>query len=277
MANESTYADVSSLIASIYEAAWLVAREQSAVAPLVANYATDSSTPRVFASYTGGTVDTVAETDDMTSQTFTKGAAGTITPAQYGTQYFLTDQRISSDPQGVRSDASQDLGELLATHVDVNMVGLFSSLTGGTVGSAGGTITWQNMLRANAYLRANKAPFPYFVVLRPEQWYYMSSATDLPDLIPSDSLKEAISDMFYIGGWAGMEFLIDANITSGTAAVAGMFSRDAMAIDIRRAFRLEPQRDASRGGGGWELNATMIYAYGTKRPVFGCQMIGTSV
>lgn len=277
MANESTYTSVSGLIASIYEGAWLTAREQSIVRGLVAGYADNTSTPRVLASYTGGTIATVTEATDMSAQTFTKAAYGTLTPAQYGAQYFITDQRIDSDPQGVVADASTDLGQLLAVHVDSNLVSLFSSFTGGTVGTAGGTLTWANVMRANAYLRAQKAAFPYYVVLRPEQWYYLASdATNVPTLAQSDELKGAIADSFYIGGWGGMQFFIDANITSGTAAVGGMFARDAAAIDLRRAFRLESQRDASRGGGGWELNATMIYAYGTKRPLFGAQLIGTS-
>lgn len=277
MANESTYGSVSGLIASIYEGAWLTAREQSIVQGLIANYGTDGMTPRIFAAYSGGTIATVTENTDMSAQAFNKSAYGTLTPAIYGAQYFINDTRIASDPQGVVSDASSDLGQLLAVHVDTNLAGLFASFTGGTVGTAGGTLTWDNIMRANAYLKAQHAPFPYQVVLRPEQWYYLASPTsNIPTLIQSDELRGAIAREFYIGSWGGMNFFIDSNVTSGTAAVGGMFSRDAAAIDIRRAFRLESQRDASRGAGGWELNASLIYAYGTKRKVFGAQLIGTS-
>lgn len=276
MANESTYADISGLVASIYEAAWLTAREQSIVASLVTGYSASGDTPRIFAAYSGGTVATVAETDDMSAQTFNKAASGTLTPAQFGTQYFITDIRIASDPQSVIADAGRDLGQLMATHIDTNLVGLFASFTGGTVGTAGGTLTWSNIMRANAYLRAQKAAFPYRVVVRPEQWYYLASDTNVPTLVQSDELKASIASQFYIGSWGGMDFFVDANITSGTACKGGMFARDAAALDIRRAFRLETERDASRGGGGWELNATQIYGYGVKRPVFGAQLIGTS-
>src|SRR5574340_158485 len=133
MANESTYADISGLVASIYEAAWLTAREQSIVASLVTGYSANGDTPRIFAGYTGGTVATIAETDDMSAQTFKKSANGTLTPAQFGTQYFITDIRIASDPQSVIADAGRDLGQLMATHIDTNLVGLFASFTGGTV------------------------------------------------------------------------------------------------------------------------------------------------
>ena len=276
MANESTYGSVSALIASIYENAWLTAREQSIMAPLVTGFGADGLTPRVLGQYSGGTIATITENTDMTAQAFIKTPYGTLTPAMYGAQYFINDTRIASDPQAVIQDAGRDLGQLMAVQVDTHLVGLFSSFTGGTVGTAGGTLTWANLLRANAYLRAQHAPFPFYAVLRPEQWYYLASATSIPDLIVSDVLKNSMAGQFYVGGWGGMEFFIDANITGGTASVAGMFARAAAALDTRRAFRIEAERDASRGGGGYELNATMIYAYGVNRPLFGCQMIGTS-
>lgn len=43
-------------------------------------------------------------------------------------------------------------------------------------------------------------------------------------------------------------------------AISAVFSARAMMLDTRRAFRLEPERDASARA--WELNATMVYAYG---------------
>ena len=280
MANESTYSDISTVVNSIYEVAFLTSREQSIMQGVVQVFSdTNSSTPRVWTSYTGGTIATVAETTDMSSQAFTHAAAGTLTPAQYGAQYFLTDQRLASDWAAAARDAGTDLGQLLAVHVDSNLAGtaIFQNLTAGTVGTAGGTLTWANIMRANAYLRAANVPFPYNVVLRPEQWYYLASASSgVPTLMVSDSVLENIAREFYVGSWGGMDFFIDANITSGTAAYGAMFNKQAIALDMRRAFRLESERDASRGGGGYELNATMIYAYGVYRPTFGVQMVGTS-
>jgi hypothetical protein len=280
MANESTYTGISGVVNPIYEVAFLTAREQSIMPALVSVFNdSTSSTPRIWNSYSGGTIATVTEATDMSSQAFTHAAAGTLTPAQYGAQYFLTDQRIASDWANASLDAGTDLGQLLAVHVDTNLCGtaVFKAFTGGTVGTAGGTLTWTNIMRANAYLKAAHAPFPYSVVLRPEHWYYLASvASGVPTLAVSNELMDSIAREFYVGSWGGMDFFVDANITSGTAAYAGMFSRQGIALDIRRAFRLEGERDASRGGGGYELNATMIYAYGLYRPTFGVGMIGTS-
>ena len=71
-----------------------------------------------------------------------------------------------------------------------------------------------------------------------------------------------------------MDFLVDANITAGSASVGAMFNRDAMALDIRMPFEIAPQRDESRAGGGWELNGRMEYAYGVLRPTWGVAIEG---
>ena len=279
MANESTYTSMSALVNSIIDTALLTASEQSVMTALVKNWNdSNSSTTRIWASYTGGTVATVTEATDMAAQTFTPAAAGTLTPVVYGTNYFLTDRRINSDPFGARQDAGQDLGRLMAVNVDSHLAGLFSSLTGGTAGSAGGTVTWANIMRASAYVKTAFGPGPYAVVLHPVQWYYLTAATSgVPTLMQSESIKDSVAGQFYQASFGGMDFFVDANITAGTASVGGMFSRDAIGFDLRQPFRIEPQRDASRGGGGWELNATIEYAYGVYRPTFGCQLIGTAL
>lgn len=278
MAGESTYNTISTLVNSIYEGSLLVASENSVMVNLVRNYNdTTSLTPRVFTSYTGGTIVSLAEISDLSSQTFTPAASGTITPALFGQQYYLTDARISSDWNAVQRDAANDLGRVFGVKVDTDLVGNFSSFTGGTVGTAGGTLTWANVQRAAAYLRAAYAPGNYICVLRPEHWYYLTSASSgVPTLMQSPAWMDSLASRFYQASWGGIDFFVDGNITSGTAATAGMFHMDAMVYDQRRPFRIETQRDASRGGGGWELNATIVYGEGVYRPTFGVQMIGTS-
>jgi hypothetical protein len=53
--------------------------------------------------------------------------------------------------------------------------------------------------------------------------------------------------------------------------ISGVFAPQAIAFDVRRAYRVEPERDASLRA--WELNATMVYAYGLgPRPTWGVSM-----
>lgn len=278
MANESTAASISTFINDIWEAAVLVSRDMSIVAPLVRNFSQPGINDRYFSRYTGGTVTTLAETTDLTSQTFTPGTIAKLTPALYGAQYFLTDLRVDSDPFNVRMDAASDLGQLLAKQVDTHLVGTFTSFTGGTVGSAGGTLTWADIMKGRSYLRRQMAMGEVYAVLEPGQWYYLANTIAAGQTVTNmPGLQDRVSEQFYVGSVLGVNFFIDANITSGTAAKGGMFVRDAAALDIRRALRIEPQRDASRGGGGWELNATMDYAHGVWDATKGVQLIGTSV
>jgi len=278
MASESSAASISALINNIYEGALLVAREQSVMVPLVQSF-TDMQgiAARVKTDYTGGTIATIAETTDMSAQTFTPAAGGTITISQVGAQYFITDLRIESDFNNVQRDASTDLGQLVAVKMDTDLVGNFSSLTGGTVGSAGGTVTWANVFASVTYLRKNFAPQPYVCVLRPEHWYFLANTVGAGQTVTNaPALQDEVARQWFVGNAYGTDFYVDANISAGTAAVAGMFSRQAIGFDLRRATRIEAQRDASRGGGGYELNMTAVYGHGVWRPAFGVKMIGTS-
>lgn len=279
MANESTYNTISSLVNNIQEGALLTAREQFVTRPLISLFSDMSgSEPRKLYSYTGGTlIDSLAEVTDLSAQTFTPALLSTLTTKMVGAQYYITDQRIASDWSGVQRDAAMDLGQLAAANMDSGVVGLFDELTAGTIGSAGGTITWANFLAGINTLRAAFAPQPYVAVLHPGQWYHLANAISAGQTVTNaPALQDEIARRYFAANAYGVDIYLDANISSGTAAVGAMFSREAMALDIRRAPRIEVQRDASRGGGGYELNLTSVYAVGTWRPAFGVSYIGTS-
>lgn len=280
MANESTFNTISSLVNNIQDKALLAAREQFIMRPLITVF-TDlsSSEPRKLYSYTGGTVvDPLAEITDMSAQTITPSVLSTITPKMVGTQYFLTDQRIATDWNSIERDASTDLGQLAVVNADTAIVGLFDDLDGGTIGTAGGTLTWANFLAGINTLRAAKVPLPYRCVLAPGQWYHLANAISAGQTVTNQpALQDAVARNYFQGNAFGVDIFVDANITSGTAAYGAMFNPMAMAFDLRRATRIEVQRDASRGGGGYEFNMTSVYGVGEWRSAFGVAMVGTSV
>jgi len=77
-----------------------------------------------------------------------------------------------------------------------------------------------------------------------------------------------VNSMFFVKQFGGVSIFVSSNVeTSSNDAYAGMFSRDALAFDLRRAPRMEPERDASRRG--VELNLTSVFAHGVWRPTFG--------
>jgi hypothetical protein len=183
----------------------------------------------------------------------------------------LTDSRVESDPFSVRNDAATDLGLAMATKIDQDLMGNFNAFTTGTIGAAGSTCTWAYVMAMESRLKAAYAPYPYVLVLSPAQWYPLAKAASVASgaaTNAADSLKEAVNSMFFVKQFGGVSIFVSANVeTSGNDAYAGMFSRDAIALDMRRAPRMEPDRDPSRRA--TELNLSAVYAHGVWRPTFG--------
>lgn len=269
--------NIASYVQTIYEDALLVARDQSIVPALVRNFNDRSGTAiRTRSEYGTVTYGQVSDADDLTSQVFSPSTQQSLTPYEYGGQFFISDTRIETDSFAVRDDASQELGAGAAQKVQMDICGQFSSLTGGTVGSAGGTVTWGQFFGALALLRQQNAPGPYYCVLQPGQWFHLGTAVvPAGAAVNAPDFQDAVMRDFWQMTVAGVSIFTCNDVTTGTAATGGMFSRDAIGYDLRRAFRIEPERDASRRG--WELNASMLYAAGVWRPKWGVQMVATSV
>jgi hypothetical protein len=274
--NPST--DITAYINPIFEASLLVAREQ--------NVMVNNAMIRIFndrtgmavrknSQYGGMTVNSIIETDDLQGQEFKPGVIASLTPSEAGGQYFLTDTRVESDPFAVQEDAARDMGQAMSSKMDVDMISLFSTFTGGTVGAAGTVITWGHLLAAEAQLVAKFAPYPYFCVLHPYQWQVLAKAASVASTVATNaapSLLEEVNKMFFVKQVGGIMIFTSANVSidGSNDAHGGMWSRDALAMDIRRAPRIAPQRDESRRG--TELNLSTVYAKGLWRPTFGVDM-----
>jgi hypothetical protein len=62
----------------------------------------------------------------------------------------------------------------------------------------------------------------------------------------------------------------DSEVTAIPYANSAIYNRAALALDMRRGLRIEPDRDASARKS--ELNATQVYAHGTWRAAWGVQI-----
>lgn len=276
-AGMNTYTDISTLLPDIWEGALLVARDNTLMASLVKNYDGRGMQPRKNSIYGTVTFQDVAETDDVIPQTYDRTLKSTLTPSERAASYFLSDQRIESDDQDIVSDASRELGVGLAQKIEANILSNFSSLTGGTIGAAGTVLHWGHILAAQSILRAANAPLPYSCVVHPYQWHNLGrNATIIQGAkqnAPDDLLSSVVNN-FWVDTVYGIRFFVTSNIAidSSADANAAMFARDAMALDMRRAPRLEKDRDPSKRG--WELVMTSIYAHGTWRPEWGVTLTG---
>lgn len=265
----NTYSDISSFVNTVWMDAMLVAREQNVMAGLVTVFNDrDGMALRKNADYSSVTINQIGESDDLASQAFTPSVSQTLTPYEYGAQFFLTDQRLESDIYSVRQDAALELGRGMGSKVDTDLVGSFDNLTGGTVGAGGTDMSWATFFSAITHMRAAYAPLPYVMVLHPYQWHSLGTAI-APGVTVTNSpaIQDEFVRRFFVGNVAGVDIVLDGNITSGTSTFGAIFSRNAIALDWRRAPRIEPDRDPSRRG--WELNLTAIYASGVWRPAYG--------
>lgn len=271
MAVFNTYSDISSFVNTVWADVLFTARENDVMSALVTglNDRTGMAV-RTNSTYGAATIGQINEQDDLAGQAFTPSTDQTLTPYEYGAQFLLTDQRAESDIFGVRSDMMTELGAAMGSKVDTLLAALFSSLTCGTVGGTSSALTWGQFLAARAKLVAAYAPQPYVCVLHPNQYFSLGTAL-MPGIAATNTpaLVDEVANRFYVSTVAGVSIYMDGNISvsSGTATYGGMFSRNALAVDWRRAPRIEPERDSSRRA--WELNISAVFAKGVWRPQYG--------
>ena len=272
MASLNPESDISALVNTIFEASLLVARDNNFMPSVVRGFNDRTGLAlRKNSQYGGATMNQVSETDDLVGQAFTPANVATLTPVEFGAQYAITDSRIESDPFTVTADAAADLGGAMATKIDTSLMSHFDEFTGGTIGASGSLCTWSYVMAMETALRTQKAPYPYVLVLSPAHWYQLGKAASVASAAVNntpESLRDAVNTTFFVRQAAGVSIFVSTNVeTSGNNAYAGMFSRDALAFDLRRAPRMEPDRDPSRRA--IELNLTSVFAHGVWRPTFG--------
>jgi hypothetical protein len=261
-------------IQKVYEDALFVARDQNLMASLVTSYSGQGIAPRVSSEWSATNIVSLNDDDDLTSQAFTPTVLSTLTPSEVGAQYLITDQRLESDPFGVQQSAAVELGSAIATKIESDLVGDFTNFTGGTVGVAGSAMTWGRFFAAAAQLRAQKAPGPVYAVLHPYHWHDLASEAAVNGAnMNAPQFGDDVMRNRFVGMAAGVMIFESANIPVDNSddAVSGLFVSQALALDVRRAPRIERERDASRRAD--ELNLSTVYAHGVWRPKFGVKIL----
>lgn len=273
MAGETTYALIQSWLPDIVEATEMFLMQETIMPNLVQVFSDRTGRePRRGDRYNAGTVGALNETDDLTSfQEFSRTPFGTITPAEIGNPYLITDSRFESDNvSNIFADLVESNGYVFAKKLDQDLLGVFTNFNGGTVGAAGSALTWETLAKAEAIAAANGIPAPYNVVLHPFAVLNLNlgRANAVP-LAVETALRQA--NQFYVGSFGQMNIYRAPLLTAGTAVTQALFSRKAAALDIRRAIRPELQRDASKRA--TEVITTMLYGYGAWRRDYGIKIV----
>lgn len=280
MAQLNTWSDVSAIANNIQEDAYFIVRE----AAIMQNFVTvfgdmKGGNPRISYEYSSVDAASIAETDDLTSSAFTPSAGQTLTPAEIGAQFFISDLRRDSElPESIMTDAARELGFAAADKINDDIAGDMASLTGGSVGAAGTAITWGYVAAAIAQARnASKSiAVPLVAVIHGYQAAVLAKAasvagaTVITTPATNDSItKSGITQAFSFLGVPIYQVFVSPD--TGVDFTGGVFPREALALDWRRPIRIEAERDASRRG--TEINMSGVYAHGVWRPALGVKMI----
>lgn len=275
------WSDISSIATTVKENA-VFAIQDSALMPGLITVKGDMRGMNIRQLYeygASGGVKQLAETDDLMSDAITPALLGTLTPYEYGKQYFITDQRANSEsPEDIIRDAAAQLGFDAAAKIEADLVGDMASLTGGTIGAAGTAITWSYFAAAIARARnaSKSANAPLSAVIHGYQAAVLAKSASLAGatVITTPATNDMISQkgmqqMFTFMGVPIFQSFVDPD--SLDDFTGGVFPRSALILDWREPFSVRPQRDESRRG--LELNFVGVYAHGVYRPTLGVKMI----
>jgi hypothetical protein len=274
------WADISDIANAVQEDAYFIVREAAIMQNfvLVFNDMKGMNLRKGY-KYSSGTAKTIGEDDDLVSDTFTPSVDQTLTPAEIGEQFFITDSRRDSEaPENIMTDAAQELGFAAADKINNDLAGDMASLTGGTIGTAGSAITWGYVAAAIARARnaSKNLAVPLNCVIHGYQAAVLGktasiagasvvNAPGVQDVVTRRGMEQAFT---FLGVPIWQVFVTPDSSDDFTG---GVFPRKALAIDWRRAIRVAPERDESRRG--LELNMSAVYAHGIWRPLLGVKMI----
>jgi hypothetical protein len=268
-------ADLNGLFNTIYERALFVAREANLMTQLVTNKSAQGWMTRNISIRPQVTAVSVGETEDFNSPTtFGKSTLATLTPGEIAAQVVLTDQDQETDPDGAANDAAFELGMAVATKIDVDLLTLFSSFSSDKGDGANNAATFENFAAGVAVVKnvTKNSDGPAMAVLHPYHWHDLwlelgKPATTLPNL--QGITEQALREYFITTLMGNVQIFTSSNIAvdGSDDAVSGIFTRNAIWLDTRRAVRTENERDASARA--WELNINAGYACGLVRSTYG--------
>jgi len=269
----TTSSTLDDLFANIIAQARFTAEEESLMLGLVTQYNIGDEAGKTIQvpKYPAVTAADLTEGTDMSSSTVSTSSVS-ITVGEVGAQVVLTDL-AAMGAGNPAEELGTVLGNAIATKMDSDLIALFDGFST-SFGAAAAEITVADLFKAAATLRNNKAQGDIFAVVNPFQAYQLKANLTNTFANPNggDAQNTAMVNA-YVGTIAGIDIYESSNVTvdgSGDAKGA-VFSREALAIAMKRDFQIEAQRDASLRA--FELNATAIYGVGELDDTYGCEML----
>jgi len=269
----TTSTTLDDLFSDIIAAARFTAEEESLMMGLVTMYNIGGEAGKTIQvpKYPAVTAADLTEGTDLTSTTVSTSSVD-ITVGEVGAQVVLTDL-AAMGAGNPAEELGTVLGNSIATKIDSDLIALFDGFST-SLGAAAQEITVADLFKAAATLRTNKAQGEIFAVVHPYQAYQLKANLTNTFANPNggDAQNTAMVNA-YVGTIAGIDVYESANITidGNDDAKGAVFSREALAIAMKRDFQIEAQRDASLRA--FELNATAIYGVGELDDSYGVEML----
>lgn len=269
----TTSTTLDDLFANIIAQARFTAEEESLMLGLVTQYNIGDEAGKTIQvpKYPAITAADLTEGTDMSSSTVSTSSVN-ITVGEVGAQVVLTDL-AAMGAGNPAEELGTVLGNSIATKMDKDLIALFDGFSS-ALGAAGQEITVADLFKAAATLRTNKAQGEIFAVVHPYQAYQLKANLTNTFANPNGGVAQNTAMVnAYVGTIAGMDVYESANITidGSDDAKAAVFSREALAIAMKRDFQIEAQRDASLRA--FELNATAVYGVGELDDSYGVEML----
>ena len=273
----STLADLDTLYPKIYDDTLFVARDRALMPQLVTQSSQGSWAIRYIPIYNELTVATVSEGGTPTAQQFTKGTADSVTPGMRRIKAALTDQRVMTDPAAAGNDLATEAGLAMAKQVDKDLIAEFANFNS-DMGTAGSALTLTRCAAAIAVLQNAAAMGRANVVLQPFSWYSVWKELSQAGVTTraanaGDTANQAMRD-YMVNDFQGADWYSTNNIGTGTAAVNGAFTREAIMLDTRVPLSPEVVRDADSLA--WWYYWNMGYGTGTPRSANGVKLTATA-
>jgi len=269
----TTSTTLDDLFANIIAQARFTAEEESLMMGLVTQYNIGDEAGKTIQvpKYPAITAAALTEGTDMSSTTVSTSSVS-ITVGEVGAQVVLTDL-AAMGAGNPAEELGTVLGNAIATKMDVDLIALFDGFST-SLGAAAQEITVADLFKAAATLRNNKAQGEIFAVVNPFQAYQLKANLTNTFANPNggDAQNTAMVNA-YVGTIAGIDVYESANVAvdGNDDAKGAVFSREALAIAMKRDFQIEAQRDASLRA--FELNATAIYGVGELDDTYGVEML----
>lgn len=213
----------------------------------------------------------------------TNTTEATITLAEIGVYFKVSDMLRDSAERDVISDLGMNAGMSIAEKMDTDVFALFNSFTA-SEGTEDSPITVDNIFQAVAKIRANKVTGPLFGVVAPRQALQIKKALYNAGgtVTTSSALGSAVLERGFIGTIGGCSLFesslvkqdLDTDTDTELNAVGAIFAPTALGHAMRGGITMGTQRQEAQRA--TDIMMTAVVGQAILQNGHGCKLVGSA-